>query len=49
MIYDSLHDRFIPDAIDLVFRHEYAERLDADTLSSAMMSTVGYLAHVGAD
>jgi hypothetical protein len=49
MICDSLHDRFIPDAIDHVFRHDYADHLDVDTLSSAMMTTVAYLAHVGAD
>jgi len=49
MTRDSLHDRFIPDAIDLVFQHDYADTVDAATLTSVMERTVACLAHAFAE
>lgn len=45
MPYLTSYERFIPDAVELVFRDDIADTLDDDALSNAVMSMVAYLAH----
>ncbi len=39
------YDRYINDAIEIVFRDDYADSLDDGALSNAVMSMVAFMAH----
>ena len=45
MPYLTSYDRYINDAVDLVYRDDYADTLDDEALSNAVMSMVSLLAH----
>lgn len=42
----SAVERYLPDAIDLVLHQDFSDALDDAALSSAVMSTAKYLAHI---
>jgi hypothetical protein len=44
MPYLTSYDRYIPDAVELVFHDDYADTLDDEALSNAVMSMVAFMA-----